>query len=83
MQTPLRPETRRVGRPTRSQHTADNWRDDALALLTERKVMRLGARALLPHARFVRAMAEDVQAEQAQAGVIVFLERIAGPKDAA
>ena len=76
VQTPTR-----IGRPNREALTTANWRDDAVALLAERKVVRLQARALLPHARFVRLMADDIRAEQAQAGVIVFLEKLAGPKD--
>lgn len=80
--TPLRPRTARVGRPA-APETFDDWRDEAVSLLAERSKTRREAQALIPSARYLHVVADDVTAEQSAARLIYFLGKIAGPNDAA
>lgn len=76
--TPLRRETARVGRPT-APETFEDWRDEAVSLLAERSKTRREAQALIPSARYLHVVADDVHAEQSAARLIYFLGKIAGP----
>jgi hypothetical protein len=74
--------TRGRGRPI-AENTAADWRDDALALLAERADIGRKAGKLIPFARYCQQSASDLIAEQSAAGIVVFLEHLRGPKDAA
>lgn len=73
--TLVKPRGRPEARPTEI-----DWQDEAAALLAERAAVRQSAARILPFARYVHQATDDLIAEQAQAGVVVFLERLAGPR---
>lgn len=79
--TPLRLRKPAIGRPSASQGA--DWRDEATALLNERLELRATAKALLPRARYLHLVQDDVQAEQTAAVIWMFINKVAGPKDVA
>lgn len=77
-------QMRAVGRPF-AENSAEDWRDDCLALMRERHEDALRMRKVVSLVEFVRARTEDVASEKAAGIVQLEVERIArrGGGDAA